>query len=84
MRSLDDPSPGHPPVVVGNDDVTELLCFLGIVRHQHSRNTRGDDHPSDQVSQLTAHLDVEGGERFVEQYQGGSPARPRASATRWR
>ena len=57
--SLDDARPGHPPVVVGDYDVTELLRFLGVVGHQHRRDSRRDDHPSDQASQLTANCGVE-------------------------
>ncbi len=78
--SLDDARPGHPPVVVGDDDVTELLGFLGVVRHEHRRNARRDDHLPDQLSQLTAHRGVERRERLVEQHQrriAGEAARQR-------
>jgi hypothetical protein len=68
-RSLDDPSPGHPSVVVGDDHVTDFLGLLRIVRHEHGRNARRDDHLPDQRSELTADLGVESGEWFVEQHQ---------------
>jgi hypothetical protein len=80
--SLDDPRPGHPPVVVGDDHVTELLGLLGVVGHEQRRNARRDDHLADQRSQLPAHLQVERGERLVEQHQrrvAGEAARERHS-----
>jgi hypothetical protein len=57
------------PLVEGNDDVAELLCFSGIVGHEHGGNACRDDHVADELAQLAAHGGVERGKRLVEQHQ---------------
>ena len=70
-RSSDGVLPRHSSVVVVNHDVAELVGFFGVVSHEHGRYAGGDDHLSNQRSQLASHFGVERGERFIEEHERG-------------
>jgi hypothetical protein len=67
--SLDRAYGGHSTVVVGNDRIPEFLGLLLIVRHEHGRHVRGNDHVADEGSHIAPYGSVERGERFVKQHQ---------------